>query len=221
MFSKFFSILKNHPRPICADCISFHFFFCFFEMQQNPKNPNNPNQDQTQNPNQTNQTPSSTPKLAHYKNPNAKSASNTQNIRANPNLITRSNPNSPPNPNSRPSPAPYPFASIESDVLSILNEKPKPTRYRPLIGLFSSRSAPGLSYIFSNEYGQKLVEGGAISVAITLFIAPIERAKLILQLQDVSSQLPPEKYYKNISEIFFRSTKELGACSLWYVPHTY
>ncbi|XP_056631295.1 ADP,ATP carrier protein 1-like [Diorhabda carinulata] len=57
---------------------------------------------------------------------------------------------------------------------------------------------------------------GGISAAIAkTAVAPIERVKLILQVQAASTQISPEKEYKGIIDCFIRIPKEQGFLSYW------
>ena len=46
-------------------------------------------------------------------------------------------------------------------------------------------------------------------------VAPIERVKLLLQVQDASSSIKPEDRYNGIGDCFSRVIKEQGFGSLW------
>ncbi|KAL1117003.1 hypothetical protein AAG570_004331 [Ranatra chinensis] len=57
---------------------------------------------------------------------------------------------------------------------------------------------------------------GGISAAVAkTVVAPIERVKLLLQVQHVSKQIKPEQRYKGIVDAFIRIPKEQGFMSLW------
>ncbi|KAJ3648201.1 hypothetical protein Zmor_020022 [Zophobas morio] len=57
---------------------------------------------------------------------------------------------------------------------------------------------------------------GGISAAIAkTSVAPIERVKLILQVQETNKQIPEEKRYKGIVDCFVRIPKEQGFLSFW------
>ncbi|XP_014245841.1 ADP,ATP carrier protein 1-like [Cimex lectularius] len=57
---------------------------------------------------------------------------------------------------------------------------------------------------------------GGISAAIAkTAVAPIERVKLILQVQHVSTQISKDKQYKGIVDAFVRIPKEQGFASFW------
>ncbi|XP_069686316.1 ADP/ATP translocase 3-like [Periplaneta americana] len=57
--------------------------------------------------------------------------------------------------------------------------------------------------------------GGTAAAISKTIVAPIERVKLLLQVQDVSKQLAPEKKYKGIIDAFVRIPQEQGFLSLW------
>jgi len=57
---------------------------------------------------------------------------------------------------------------------------------------------------------------GGISAAISkTTVAPIERVKLLLQVQHISKQIPPEQRYKGMVDCFVRIPKEQGFASYW------
>lgn len=57
---------------------------------------------------------------------------------------------------------------------------------------------------------------GGISAAIAkTAVAPIERVKLLLQVQAASKQISPDKAYKGIIDCFLRIPKEQGVISYW------
>ncbi|XP_054724826.1 ADP/ATP translocase 3-like [Uloborus diversus] len=57
---------------------------------------------------------------------------------------------------------------------------------------------------------------GGISAAISkTAVAPIERVKLLLQVQHVSTQIAKDKQYKGIIDCFIRIPKEQGILSFW------
>ncbi|CAH1394769.1 unnamed protein product [Nezara viridula] len=57
---------------------------------------------------------------------------------------------------------------------------------------------------------------GGISAAIAkTSVAPIERVKLILQVQHISKQMDPDKRYKGIIDAFVRIPREQGFLSFW------
>jgi len=57
---------------------------------------------------------------------------------------------------------------------------------------------------------------GGVSAAVSkTTVAPIERVKLLLQVQASSTQIKPEDRYTGIANCFARVTKEQGFSSLW------
>jgi len=57
---------------------------------------------------------------------------------------------------------------------------------------------------------------GGISAAISkTAVAPIERVKLLLQVQHISKQISPDKQYKGMVDCFVRIPKEQGFLSYW------
>lgn len=57
---------------------------------------------------------------------------------------------------------------------------------------------------------------GGISAAIAkTAVAPLERAKLLLQVQHTSKQIKPEERYKGMLDVFVRIPKETGFLSFW------
>jgi len=60
-----------------------------------------------------------------------------------------------------------------------------------------------------------LAAGGVAGGVSKTVVAPIERVKLILQTQDVSTQISAEKRYKGIMDVFRRIPAEQGIGSFW------
>ena len=57
---------------------------------------------------------------------------------------------------------------------------------------------------------------GGVSAAVSkTIVAPIERVKLLLQVQDASTTIKPEDRYNGIGDCFQRVVKEQGFASLW------
>jgi len=57
--------------------------------------------------------------------------------------------------------------------------------------------------------------GGVAAAVSKTAVAPIERVKLLLQVQASNPQIKPEDRYKGIGDCFVRVTKEQGFSSLW------
>jgi len=60
-----------------------------------------------------------------------------------------------------------------------------------------------------------LAAGGVAGGISKTVVAPIERVKLLLQVQAASTQIAPEDQYKGIVDCFSRVSKEQGFWSLW------
>lgn len=60
-----------------------------------------------------------------------------------------------------------------------------------------------------------LALGGVAGGVSKTIVAPIERVKLLLQVQDANPQISPDKKYKGIIDCFVRVPKEQGVISLW------
>ncbi|XP_011665172.1 ADP,ATP carrier protein [Strongylocentrotus purpuratus] len=64
-------------------------------------------------------------------------------------------------------------------------------------------------------FGKDLLAGGVSAAVSKTAVAPIERVKLLLQVQAVSKQIAADKQYKGIVDCFTRVAKEQGTLSLW------
>lgn len=57
---------------------------------------------------------------------------------------------------------------------------------------------------------------GGISAAVSkTAVAPIERVKLLLQVQHISKQISPDQQYKGMVDCFIRIPKEQGVAAYW------
>lgn len=57
---------------------------------------------------------------------------------------------------------------------------------------------------------------GGISAAVSkTAVAPIERVKLLLQVQHINKQIPADQRYKGIVDCFVRIPKEQGMGAFW------
>ncbi|KJH48758.1 putative ADP/ATP translocase 2 [Dictyocaulus viviparus] len=65
------------------------------------------------------------------------------------------------------------------------------------------------------KFTENCFAGACAAVVAKVVIAPIERVKLILQLQNSQTTLAPEKRYKGIFDCFIRVPKEQGILSFW------
>jgi solute carrier family 25 (adenine nucleotide translocator) protein 4/5/6/31 len=62
---------------------------------------------------------------------------------------------------------------------------------------------------------QDLLSGGIAAAVSKTAVAPIERVKLLLQVQDASRQIKADQKFKGIIDCFVRVSKEQGFWSLW------
>lgn len=60
-----------------------------------------------------------------------------------------------------------------------------------------------------------LATGGTAAAVSKTAVAPIERVKLLLQVQDASATIAADKRYKGIIDVLVRVPKEQGFISLW------
>lgn len=65
------------------------------------------------------------------------------------------------------------------------------------------------------KFFMDLAAGGLAGGVSKTVVAPIERVKLILQTQDVSTQISADKRYKGIWDVFRRLPSEQGIASFW------
>lgn len=65
------------------------------------------------------------------------------------------------------------------------------------------------------SFAQDFVAGGIAAAVSKTAVAPIERVKLLLQVQHASKQISKENQYKGIVDAFVRIPKEQGATAFW------
>nr|XP_039262963.1 ADP/ATP translocase 3-like [Styela clava] len=65
------------------------------------------------------------------------------------------------------------------------------------------------------EFAKDLAVGGTAAAISKTLVAPIERVKLLLQVQHVSTQISADARYKGIIDAFVRIPKEQGFLSFW------
>lgn len=65
------------------------------------------------------------------------------------------------------------------------------------------------------KFSKDLLSGGVAAGVSKTCVAPIERVKLLLQVQAASRQIAADQQYKGIVDCFSRVTKEQGFLSLW------
>jgi solute carrier family 25 (adenine nucleotide translocator) protein 4/5/6/31 len=63
-----------------------------------------------------------------------------------------------------------------------------------------------------------LAAGGVAGGISKTVVAPIERVKLLLQVQAASTQIKPEDQYKGIVDCFVRVSRDQGVGSFWRQP---
>jgi len=68
---------------------------------------------------------------------------------------------------------------------------------------------------FIISFSKDLAAGGTAAAISKTCVAPIERVKLLLQVQHASQQMTKDQHYKGIVDCFSRVTKEQGFFSLW------
>jgi len=67
----------------------------------------------------------------------------------------------------------------------------------------------------SKKFLIDLASGGTAAAISKTAVAPIERVKLLLQVQDASQHIAVDKRYKGIIDVLVRVPKEQGFVSLW------
>lgn len=68
---------------------------------------------------------------------------------------------------------------------------------------------------FAISFAKDLAAGGIAAAISKTCVAPIERVKLLLQVQHASKQMTKDQHYKGIVDCFSRVTREQGFFSLW------
>jgi len=58
------------------------------------------------------------------------------------------------------------------------------------------------------SFAMNFIVGGVSAAVSKTIVPPIERVKLLLQVQDNIKDLPPEKRYKGIGDCFLRVNSE-------------
>ncbi|RWS10465.1 ADP/ATP translocase-like protein [Dinothrombium tinctorium] len=64
-------------------------------------------------------------------------------------------------------------------------------------------------------FAKDFIAGGIAAAVSKTAVAPIERVKLLLQVQHVSKQISADKQYKGMVDCFIRIPKEQGFLSFW------
>jgi solute carrier family 25 (adenine nucleotide translocator) protein 4/5/6/31 len=65
------------------------------------------------------------------------------------------------------------------------------------------------------SFAKDFIAGGVSAAVSKTAVAPIERVKLLLQVQHASKQITADKQYKGIVDAFIRIPQEQGALSYW------
>ncbi len=68
-----------------------------------------------------------------------------------------------------------------------------------------------------NKFLSDLAAGGIAGGISKTIVAPIERVKILLQVQKSNKQILPEHRYKGIVDAFVRVPREQGFMSFWCV----
>jgi solute carrier family 25 (adenine nucleotide translocator) protein 4/5/6/31 len=76
-------------------------------------------------------------------------------------------------------------------------------------------AAPAKKEFNLRKFGIDLASGGLSAAVSKTAVAPIERVKLLLQVQDVSASIAVDKRYKGIIDVLVRVPKEQGFAALW------
>ncbi|KAI6180108.1 ADP/ATP translocase [Aphelenchoides besseyi] len=67
----------------------------------------------------------------------------------------------------------------------------------------------------AKKFALDLASGGTAAAVSKTAVAPIERVKLLLQVQDASTTIAVDKRYKGIIDVLVRVPKEQGFSALW------
>lgn len=78
-----------------------------------------------------------------------------------------------------------------------------------------AKNAPKTIQEQAIAFSRDLLAGGVSAAVSKTAVAPIERVKLLLQVQASSTQIKPEQQYKGIIDAFRRIPAEQGALSFW------
>ena len=67
----------------------------------------------------------------------------------------------------------------------------------------------------SKDFILDFVAGGVSAAVSKTVVAPLERVKILLQIQDASKHIPKDQQYKGMIDCFSRVNKEQGFLSFW------
>jgi len=79
----------------------------------------------------------------------------------------------------------------------------------------ASSSKPAAKGFDVKKFAIDLASGGTAAAVSKTAVAPIERVKLLLQVQDASKTIAVDKRYKGIIDVLTRVPKEQGFSALW------
>jgi len=67
----------------------------------------------------------------------------------------------------------------------------------------------------NNDFVLDFIAGGISAAVSKTVVAPLERVKILLQIQDASKHIPKDQQYKGMIDCFARVNKEQGFLSFW------
>ena len=67
----------------------------------------------------------------------------------------------------------------------------------------------------NNDFVLDFIAGGISAAVSKTIVAPLERVKILLQIQDAHKGIPKEQQYKGLVDCFSRVYKEQGVISFW------
>lgn len=67
----------------------------------------------------------------------------------------------------------------------------------------------------NNDFVLDFIAGGISAAVSKTVVAPLERVKILLQIQDASKHIPKDQQYKGMIDCFTRVNKEQGFLSFW------
>merc|ERR1712076_311326 len=73
----------------------------------------------------------------------------------------------------------------------------------------------GIASMVNKDFMIDFVAGGVSAAVSKTVVAPLERVKILLQIQDAQKFIPKEERYKGIVDCFSRVQKEQGFLSFW------
>ena len=67
----------------------------------------------------------------------------------------------------------------------------------------------------NNDFVLDFIAGGISAAVSKTIVAPLERVKILLQIQDAQKFIPKDQQYKGIVDCFSRVYQEQGVVSFW------